>query len=55
MRLIPDFMWPEIFAVNIKTQLYDYVCGKDKNPAIWLTLLQLVLPLQKLSTILSSP
>ena len=41
MRLTPDFTWPAIFAVSIKTQLYGYFCSKDKNLAISLTLLLL--------------
>ena len=43
MRLTVDFTWPAIFAVSIKTQLYGYFYGKDKNPAILLTLLVLAL------------
>ena len=39
MRLTADFMWPAIFAVSIKNQLYGYFYCKDKNPAILLTLL----------------
>ena len=50
MILSADFTWPAIFAVSIKTQLYGYFYGKNKNPAILLTLLVLALPLQKLST-----
>ena len=38
---IPDFTWPEIFTVSIETQLHGYFYGKDKNPAIWLALLEL--------------
>ena len=53
VRLIPYFTWPAIFAASIKTQLCGYIVGKDKNPAIWLTLLLLVLLSRKLSTILS--
>ena len=44
-----DFMWSAIFAVSI-TQLYGYFYGKDKNPAILLTLLVLALLLRKLNT-----
>ena len=50
MRRTADFMWPAIFAINIKIQLYGYFYGKDKNPAILLTLLVLALLLRKLST-----
>ena len=42
MRVTADIMWPVIFAVSIKTQLYGYFYCKDKNPAILL--------LRKLST-----
>ena len=38
MKLIPDFTWPAILAVSIKTQLHGYFCYKGKNSAIWLTL-----------------
>ena len=48
MRLTADFMWPAIFAVSIKNQLYGYFCYKYKNPAILLTLLVLPLLLRKL-------
>ena len=34
MILTADFKWPAIFAVNLKTHLYYYFYGKDKNPAI---------------------
>ena len=50
MILTADFKWPAIFAVNLKTHLYYYFYGKDKNPAILLTLLVLTLLLRKLST-----
>ena len=50
MKLTADFTWSAIFAVNIKTQLYVFFYCKDKNPAILLTLLVLVLLLRKLST-----
>ena len=49
----PDLKWPLIFVVKIKTQLYGYFCGKDKSPAILLTLLVLALLQRKLSTVLS--
>ena len=49
MRLTADFMWPAIFAVSIKKQLYGYFYCKDKNPDILLTLLVLALLLRKLS------
>ena len=42
-------MWPAIFAVSIKNQLYGNFYCKDKNPAILLTLLVLALLLRKLS------
>ena len=47
MRLATDFMWPAIFAVNIKTQLHGFFYCKDKNPAMLLTLV-LALLLRKL-------
>ena len=50
MKITVDFTWLAIFAVRIKTQLYDYFYGKDKNPAILLTLLILALLRLKLST-----
>ena len=53
MILSPDLKWPLIFVVKIKTQLYGYFCGKDKSPAILLTLLVLALLQRKLSTVLS--
>ena len=49
-RVTSDFIWPAIFAVGIKSELYDYFHGKDKNPAILLTLLVLDLLLRKLYT-----
>ena len=48
MRQTADLTWPAIFAVSIKTQLLGYFSGKDKNPAILLTLLVLALLLQNL-------
>ena len=51
MGITVDFTWPAIFAVRLKTQLYDYFYGKDKNPAILQTLLILALLRRKLSTI----
>ena len=47
MILTADFTWPAIFAVSVKTQLYGYFYGKDKNPATLPTLLVLPLLLQK--------
>ena len=38
-----DFAGPAIFAVGVKTQVDGYFYGKDKNPAIWLTILVLAL------------
>ena len=49
-RLAANFTWPAIFAVSKKTQLYAYFYGKDKNPAILLTLLLLALLPRKIST-----
>ena len=49
MKFTADFMWPAIFAVSIKTQLYGYFYRKDENPAVLLTLLALALLLRKLS------
>ena len=54
MRLAPDFAWPPIFAVIIKTQPHGYFCGKDENSTVWLKLLELALLKQKPSTVLSS-
>ena len=54
MRLAPDFAWPPIFAVSIKTQPHGYFCGKDENSTVWLKLLELALLKQKPSTVLSS-
>ena len=42
-------MWPAIFALSIKIQLYGYLYGNKKNQAIFLTLV-LALLLQILST-----
>ena len=49
-RLTAGFTWLAFFAVNIKTQLYGYFYGKDKNLAVLLILLVLDLLLRKLST-----
>ena len=49
-RLTADFTWPATFAVSIKTKLYGYFYGEDKNPAMLLILLVLALLLRKLST-----
>ena len=38
-----DFAGPAIFVVGVKTQVDGYFYGKDKNPAIWLTILVLAL------------
>ena len=42
--------WPTIFEISIKTQVYGYLYGQDKIPAILLILLILALLLRKLST-----
>lgn len=52
MRITLDFTWPAIYGVSIKTRLYGYFCGKDKNTAIWLKLLILALLQRRLSTVL---
>ena len=49
----PHISHAAIFAVSLKTQLYGYFRGKDKNPAVSLTLLVLAFLQQKLNTVLS--
>ena len=50
MRLTADFTWPTIFAARIKTHIYGCSYGKEKKPAIMLTLLVLAFLLRKLCT-----